>query len=191
MFSSVFRMNTLMNGLGDQNQVLRVAVGSMQEMVEMIVPTSGVFGLARVKGNYPSLDSAADVSITVPMVTLDDMHFGGHPICAMKIDVEGHEPVVMLGAQTLLAGARVSNILMEFSPGYKKDGLERMLATLHESGYKAMEVNWGLAKIGKQPTDVAMEKFDRTLMRDISSEKARSHLIESVNINTNVWFHIQ
>jgi len=54
-----------------------------------------------------------------------------------------------------------------------------------------MEVNWGLAKIGKQPTDVAMEKFDRTLMRDISSEKARSHLIESVNINTNVWFHIQ
>jgi len=122
MFSSVFRMNTLMNGLGDQNQVLRVAVGSMQEMVDMTVPTSGGFGLARVKGNYPSLDSAADVSITVPMVTLDDMHFGGHPICAMKIDVEGHEPVVMLGAQTLLAGGRVSNILRSLALDTRKTG---------------------------------------------------------------------
>lgn len=67
-----------------------------------------------------------------------------------------------------------------------------MLTDLHAWGYnKAMEVGWKLAKIDKNlhKVDVA-SSFVPALMRYIFTVEARKLFIQSVSINTNVWFYL-
>ena len=194
-FSSVFQLNMRMNGLvGPNNRLVSAAVGGKRGEVDMIVPTSGVLGLAHVKGRHQDESKAAsDLTVTVPVLALDDVVSAADdaPICAMKVDVEGLEPDVIDGARALLSGGRVPYIMLEFSPGYKTEGLEKMLTDLHAWGYKAMEVDWKLAKIGESLLEVDVASlFGPTLMRNISTVEARKQLIQSVSINTNVWFYL-
>lgn len=76
-------------------------------------------------------------SVEVRLQTLDGYAAGrglaGRPVCLLKIDVEGHEPEVVRGAQATLA--EVELLVLEYSPMFYPPGAaEEMLATLDRCG---------------------------------------------------------
>jgi len=76
---------------------------------------------------------------TIPVVRLDDYlpALGIHQVDAMKIDVEGYEVEVLLGARTLLADGAVPKIAFELSPDF-----------LTAAGHSAIELKQLFADLG-------------------------------------------
>ena len=78
--------------------------------------------------------------ITVPMTTLDEYADarGLKTIHALKLDVEGHEPFVLAGAEGLLRARRIKCIVCELNDSHlKRNGTSRdqVIATLREYGF--------------------------------------------------------
>ena len=145
-----------------------VASDKPAERVQLAVPQKGIAGTASLVDAGSSSDAKSfrgtnvDVSVTgealrlvdAPAETLDGL-LGSilteHP-CAMKIDVEGHEPSVIAGASTLLKTHPPKALLAEYSPGVAERArtwsmlprYSASLAALRDAGYRM----WHLGSVG-------------------------------------------
>lgn len=103
----------------------------------------------------------------------------------------GYEPDVIAGGLQFLRTRHVPYIMLEFSPGHRKEGLDAMLEQLHRLGYHALVIGWDLAKQNSGVDGISMKQFDDPALRaDISTPMARKALITSVKINTNLWLSL-
>ena len=123
-----------------------VASDKPAERVQLAVPQKGIAGTASLVDAGSSSDAKSfrgtnvDVSVTgealrlvdAPAETLDGL-LGSilteHP-CAMKIDVEGHEPSVIAGASTLPKTHPPKALLAEYSPGVAEERAHGYAAAL-------------------------------------------------------------
>ncbi len=81
---------------------------------------------------------AAGPTVEVDVVTLDDfLGAGGDEVAFLKVDVEGYEPDVLLGARHLLTSGRCKAGLVELCPG-----------NLREAGYSVQDLLSSVAPAG-------------------------------------------
>jgi FkbM family methyltransferase len=82
--------------------------------------------------------TAVDVtpSIDVPVTTLDEL-IGNDVPAVIKIDVEGHERAVLLGAKRTLADSRVMAVIMEINGSGNRYGLvdEELIQMMADYGF--------------------------------------------------------
>lgn len=96
--ASALEANVGVNGWHDRITVIKAAVGQSSGQVR--------FAAARgLESRIETRPGERDGVITVPMVTLDDA-LAGRRIDLIKIDVEGFEQQVLLGAKTILTDER-------------------------------------------------------------------------------------
>jgi FkbM family methyltransferase len=80
-------------------------------------------GLLHYSANLPSGGTMSDVALTggmrhtveVPMTTIDDFLPSDLPVDLVKIDVEGHEPLVLHGMERTIARSPNIRIVLEFA----------------------------------------------------------------------------
>ena len=177
-FRAYFVASLALNNLSHRVTVRdRVASDTTRSSVTMRVPPqrwdiSSVDGLNLIPAQRGPNSSAA--RYVAPAETLDSVV--REQACAMKLDTEGFEPVVVRGAEALLRDRPPHIILLEYTPGAVErsavggaaDALERppvrysdfpaMLGRFQESGYRT----WQLA------SDI---KYKELLMGSIPEEK--------------------
>jgi Methyltransferase FkbM domain len=103
--------------------IVCAACGNKNELAPLVLNTTMGHSIRGV-GLAPAARGASKL---VPVVTLDSAFagMGGEPRrLILKIDVEGFEPNVIVGAQALLAAGRVALIVWERGPAFA-DGLGR------------------------------------------------------------------
>lgn len=160
------------------------ALGSENnKVVEMKVPTSGLMGAAGVNG----LNTKGQTrSVKVPMRTVDALNLPAtQPWCGMKVDVEGYEPDVFLGATGFLA-RYPQIIVIELSPGMTKatdpthTKIFGMLNQIIGAGYTAHSLNWGIIK------NRNLEKIDDSMRLRVQTDMNR--LVSNCGFNCMVYF---
>ena len=155
-----------------------VASDASAPSVSVAVPEHGIAGTASLVTAWAANGTNVDKSIGggsssivhAPAETLDTalrLHEGGaaeqaailrERPCAMKVDVEGHEPSVLRGATRLLSHLPPRALLFEYSPGVVERARKwsllppyaHMLETLRTAGYRM----WHLGGLGlsQRPT---------------------------------------
>lgn len=122
------RENVTLNGL--QNIDVRC---------EAAGPESGV---ARLTANLDTInhiveDAVTTDSISVPVVTLDDLANPGDQVALVKVDAEGFEAAVLAGAHRLLGERAVTAWVVEVNGlgGRYESGQETVLQTFERFGY--------------------------------------------------------
>lgn len=132
----LLRRGVTTNGLVDTIEVVPTAVGSRQGEVTLFVPQSGY-------GSYASTVSEVvpdtAESVSVPIDTLDQSleTRGTRRISLIKIDVEGAEYEVLLGASKLIKAYRPAIFLeleMHRQPGGQA-GVDKIVEFLRKHGY--------------------------------------------------------
>ncbi len=76
----------------------------------------------------------------IRLARLDEVVDGGAPIGVMKVDVEGHEPAVLAGGESLLAQRRVRDVVYEDHGGFPS----RASALFTGHGYTVLAFGGGL-----------------------------------------------
>ena len=95
--------------------------------IELAVPQRGIAGTASLVEHWAKSGTNVDTAIGGASIitaraetvddALDELGLLNERPCAMKVDVEGHEPAVFAGAARLLARAPPRALLFEYSPG--------------------------------------------------------------------------
>lgn len=131
-----------------------------------------------------SQESRHNGSKELPVITLDDFvrdkgYFESRPVISiMKVDVEGHEAPVLLGAKELFKARLVKNVLMEVSPtDANADMLQEAFNNMMDSGY--VLIQYGGFSGPKTPSTWPM---DRNLVSNLKSAQGRDHL--------NLWWQL-
>ena len=99
-------------------------------------------GVARLTANLDTTnhivaDGAEMDSISVPVVTLDEVAAQGEPVALVKLDAEGFESAVLAGARRLLRERVVTAWVVEVNGlgGRYESGNETVLQTFERAGY--------------------------------------------------------
>jgi hypothetical protein len=94
------------------------------------------------------------------------------------------------GGLEFLRHKRPPHIMLEFSPGFRRQGSEDMLKTLTDLGYQAIEIWWDLAKMGQKVETVDLQRLAAQPIIPLASHKQREAFADKVAkvMNTNVWF---
>jgi FkbM family methyltransferase len=135
--------NILTNSLADVADLVCAACGSEPEIAPLVTNSSmghSIRGIS-LKANFFRLPPK-----WVPIVTLDTAlaHFpyaNGRRLI-IKVDAEGFDPRVVIGARQLLAGGRVALIVWETGETYRAAGgsehgtMMRMIALLESHGFR-------------------------------------------------------
>jgi FkbM family methyltransferase len=131
--------NVARNGLANAITVVCAACGNRNEMAPLVLNTTMGHSIRGI-GLAPA---ARGVSKWVPVVTLDGALAGMGKQAArliLKIDAEGFEPNVIVGAQALLAAGRIALIVWErgpaFSEGLGRAAMVQMTALLSDCGFR-------------------------------------------------------
>ena len=187
LFRSILNMNLNLNSrMPGKVEMVPYAIGLSSKEVRMFVPTTGILGTARVTSDY--IESSDIIVQQKRIDTLLNEMGVKENICMLKADVEGQEPDVILSAKYILEKHKIYNIMLEFSPGYKKDGLNEMLSLLHSIGYCATVINWKWAKWPGRVNAVPIDKFiGAEYYSSLESENSRVSLINGVGFNTNLF----
>lgn len=132
----LLRGSVKINGLTETIEVVPTALGNRQGEVTLFVPQSGYGSYATTVSEVAS-DTAESVS--VPIDTLDRSleTRGTRPISLIKIDVEGAEYDVLLGASKLIKAHRPAIFLeleMHRQPGGQV-GVDKIVEFLSKHGY--------------------------------------------------------
>jgi FkbM family methyltransferase len=185
-FRAILNLNIRVNGFERKGQVYAFAAGNKTRPVNLVIPDSGVMGLAHVAYGSNTSGQASHEK------RLDDELNIDSRICGLKIDVEGYEPYALDGAAKLLKSKRVPFVMMEFSPNMSKNdaALGHMLHVLHQIGYSAFEVDWARAKQQKSPNRVDTADLLATKV-DIGSQAETDAFIARVRPNTNLWLSLE
>ena len=153
-FNRLLRKNVESNEFEDKVVVHDVIVSNKPGELSMSVPdtshalmgAAGVHGLSVNNKNYED--------ILRPALALDDITWPENlgRSCAMKVDVEGWEPYVFLGAVSLFERRIPEVLIIELSPGMtiKEDpslqSIYKMLASFKMMGYTPHLLEWGTIK---------------------------------------------
>jgi len=125
-----------------------------------------------------SITTDASKGIRVPVVRLDDLKLAENDvITVMKVDVEGHEAGVILGAKNLLEERRIKFLIFEEHRGLDCESF----SLLQSFGYQVFRIGWnsnGLVycPLASKPIHSAYEPanfiatFDRTMLEKPMSE---------------------
>ena len=118
----------------------------------------GVARLYNYKGSNRGRHSMAvdhgfgsrDIEVTDLDSALEARTFGSRPVALIKIDVEGYEPAVIVGASRTLA--RTDAIILEYSPQLSRAGghsTGAMIAQLYDAGFTpfAMRNNGDMVRV--------------------------------------------
>jgi FkbM family methyltransferase len=131
--------NVARNGLANAITVVCAACGNRNEMAPLVLNTTMGHSIRGI-GLAPA---ARCVSKWVPVVTLDGALAGIGKQAArliLKIDAEGFEPNVIVGAQALLAAGRIALIIWErgpaFAEGLGRAAMIQMTALLSDCGFR-------------------------------------------------------
>ncbi len=131
--------NVARNGLANAVTVVCAACGNKNELAPLVLNTTMGHSIRGV-GLAPA---ARGVSKWVPVVTLDGALAGMGKRGArllLKIDAEGFEPNVIVGAQALLAAGRIALIIWErgpaFAEGLGRTAMVQMTALLSDCGFR-------------------------------------------------------
>jgi len=132
--------NVAGNGLANAVTVVCAACGNKNELAPLVLNTTMGHGIRGI-GLAPA---ARVLSKWVPVVTLDGAlaNMGKQPPrrLILKIDAEGFEPNVIVGAQALLAAGRMALIIWErgpaFAEGLGRTAMMQMTALLSDCGFR-------------------------------------------------------
>lgn len=103
---AALRDNVLLNGIAERVELRAQAVGS--------APGTAQITISHDTSNHITVGSASssERTVAVDVVALDDVA-SARDACVIKIDVEGFEREVLLGARHLLEGPRLLAVVME------------------------------------------------------------------------------
>ncbi len=125
--------NISMNGLGAKVRACRMGLSDAASTLRF---TSGLDTV-----NHVLAEGEDGPSLDVPVARLDDVLVGGPPVL-IKIDVEGHERAVLLGAGKTLAAPELLAVILETNGsgaryGVSDDALREIMAEhgFHPYGY--------------------------------------------------------
>ena len=131
--------NVARNGLANAVTVVCAACGNKNELAPLVLNTTMGHSIRGI-GLAPA---ARMLSKWVPVVTLDGAlaNMGKQPPrLILKIDAEGFEPNVIVGAQALLAAGRIALIIWErgpaFAEGLGRTAMMQMTALLSDCGVR-------------------------------------------------------
>jgi FkbM family methyltransferase len=149
----LLRMNVIYNDLDKQVTVLPVALSDRDDIGRLKIVSR------RNSGSYRVVQAAPDgKTIEVPLRTLDGFEADGvapfGDVSLLWMDVQGHEPHVLAGAQRLLA--RSTPVVTEFYPAVlRRNGtLEPMLELIRRHFTRFVELR-SLAVEGQALVDIA------------------------------------
>jgi FkbM family methyltransferase len=112
-------------------------------------------GLSRVL-DPENPDRIGSKVLTVPSVTLDSALEGLGDIGVAKMDVEGHEKSVLLGAKAALESRRIRDWIFEHHPAYPS-----AVTDLFEThGYTVLEIRRGFSKPVLTPLPTTAKRSD-------------------------------
>ena len=124
----------------------QVGLSEHNGVLQLMVPKD--FEHHRGESSFSEMNyaEAGDTTIDVPVVRLDDQ-IGGNTIGVMKIDVEGHEKHVFLGASALLSSRRIRDIVYEDHHAYPND----LTKLFTDCGYTIFRLNKRLSRLQLLP----------------------------------------
>jgi FkbM family methyltransferase len=137
--------NAASNGLGGAIEVVGAALSDEAGSLTLSV-AGGESGQASA---HPAQAAGAETFV-VPAVTLDGL-LGERAVRFLKIDVEGHEPALLRGAERVLRAGQVDYLLIELSGGVigrSGGSAAELIEWLEERGYRFVRfirANEGLA----------------------------------------------
>jgi FkbM family methyltransferase len=129
-----------------RNQSLNSGVGAIVEPVALGERKGSTrLHVSDESGSHYVSESPEDDGITVPMMTLDEYAetCGIETVHALKLDVEGHEPLVLYGGQRLLREGRIGCIVCELNDFHlQRNGTSReaLIEMLRGYGFTARPV---------------------------------------------------
>ena len=103
-------------------------------------------GIARIVAN----PEAADRTVPVPVRRLDDV-LGDVQVDVLKMDVEGHEPRVLEGAEALLRRRRIRHVVFE----EHRIADSETVRLLGDAGFTIFAVGWTLHRLHLQSVAAA------------------------------------
>lgn len=150
-FRAFFETAAALNNLSHRIHIRHSVVSDLPgRNISLTVPLRGIWGTASIQGaNVDSNIKGGSYTLRVPTETLDQVV--RERACAMKLDVEGHEPAVLLGAGRFLQEYAPEVILKEYTPGTAERRMLRndieeplkypaSLRALHNAGYKIWHI---------------------------------------------------
>jgi FkbM family methyltransferase len=127
---------------GQKAQIVCAAASSSAGSVKLRIPKalpSGSHGIATVEATN-TLDGAEVDEVEVPQITLDGMNLGS--VGFIKVDVEGHEYDVLLGAKGILERDHPA-ILAEAEERHKPSAVQSICDLLGSLGYHGFMLDDG------------------------------------------------
>jgi FkbM family methyltransferase len=138
---NVFEKNIILNGLTDRIAVKNIALGHEKNNLTMFVPKFTGTGGA----SFRDLHSEEGISdlITVPIDVLDSQLIGGGEVDLIKIDCEGSELNVILGANILIKNYKPTIMVELLRKWMKPFGHtpQMFLDRMFNYGYKCLAIN--------------------------------------------------
>lgn len=98
------QMNTVLNGLSDRVELHCLGLSNQRAELRFTADQDTV--------NHVMVEGESGCGVSVPVVCMDELLAGSVPK-VVKIDVEGHEKSVLLGAQRTLSNQGVEVVIME------------------------------------------------------------------------------
>jgi FkbM family methyltransferase len=123
-------------------QVVNAGIGSEPGAATLTLSTKNIGWNSFVQGQIPR--ELVDSEVTVPVMRLDDCLKAAELKRAdvVKIDVEGYEANVLIGAKPLLEAGVIDHLIVELLPGqYAAQGMDFMqvMDMVTGCGYEALE----------------------------------------------------
>jgi FkbM family methyltransferase len=165
--------NLQINGqyYGTSHRVHAYAVTDFLGKAELSTPKAhlGSASLYNIKPYSEDIKDENDTLI-VTTTTLDDFIPKGQRVDFLKIDAEGSEPNILLGARRVLSENPAIRLMIEYSPAFLKDRynpISDFLAELSELGFKPFEITrrGQLKKFTLEMADALQDSKDLILMR--------------------------
>jgi FkbM family methyltransferase len=138
-------------------------------------------------GTKQYIDVSADISsftktitVTLDQFALDHGWFDNpdFSIPILKMDIEGHEPLVVKGAHRLLMSGMVKNILTEFRD-IEQAQQRKAIRFLLKAGYGAVD----------HPSGAVLQKYTRGTTWPFLKEQDAWH--KQTRENTDLWFQLK
>lgn len=134
----LLRANTTINWSMSPIEVLPIALGAKESMVQLCVPSDRA-----ANGSLTASVDSTDRIVDVPMNRLDDTIPAGTQVNLIKLDVEGHEYGVLAGATRVIGESPAIEIVMEWSSQQMMDAgvsIQSMLELIDSLGLKMMKI---------------------------------------------------